>query len=98
VIPGGTKGAENETRQRSARGFFCWICRRRPPASDLKTSNGHPQRQHVLLSYYGARDAGIFRKHGIESMWMRVLSGVLWPTANRQVLVGTYADSMPSSR
>jgi len=45
-----------------------------------------------VLSYYGARDAGIFRKHGIEvDVDARPFGGFMAGLPTRQVLVGTYA-------
>ncbi|HEY7219413.1 MAG TPA: ABC transporter substrate-binding protein, partial [Candidatus Binatia bacterium] len=62
-------------------------------ASDLKTVKMViPRGSTFVLSYYGARDAGIFRKHGIEvEVDARPFAGFMAGLPSRQVLVGTYA-------
>jgi ABC-type nitrate/sulfonate/bicarbonate transport system substrate-binding protein len=62
-------------------------------ASDLKTVKMViPRGSTFVLSYYGARDAGIFRKHGIEvDVDARPFGGFMAGLPTRQVLVGTYA-------
>ena len=62
-------------------------------ASDLKTVKMViPRGSTFVLSYYGARDAGIFRKHGIDvDVDARPFAGFMAGLPSRQVLVGTYA-------
>ena len=51
-----------------------------------------PRGSTFVLSYYGARDAGIFRKHGIDAgVDARPFAGFMAGLPSRQVLVGTYA-------
>jgi ABC-type nitrate/sulfonate/bicarbonate transport system substrate-binding protein len=51
-----------------------------------------PRGSVFVLSYYGARDAGIFRKHGIDAgVDARPFAGFMAGLPSRQVLVGTYA-------
>jgi ABC-type nitrate/sulfonate/bicarbonate transport system substrate-binding protein len=62
-------------------------------ASDLKTvKTVIPRGSTFVLSYYGAKDAGIFRKHGIDiDVDARPFAGFMAGLPSRQVLVGTYA-------
>jgi ABC-type nitrate/sulfonate/bicarbonate transport system substrate-binding protein len=62
-------------------------------ASDLKTVKMViPRGSTFVLSYDGARDAGIFRKHGIDvEVDARPFAGFMAGLPSRQVLVGTYA-------
>ena len=62
-------------------------------ASDLKTIKMViPRGSTFVLSDYAARDAGIFRKHGIEvEVDARPFAGFMSALPSRQVLVGTYA-------
>lgn len=62
-------------------------------ASELKTVKMViPRGSTFVLSYNGARDAGIFRKHGIEvEVDARPFAGFMAGLPSRQVLVGTYA-------
>lgn len=62
-------------------------------ASDLKkVKMVIPRGSTFVLSYFGARDAGIFRKHGIDvEVDARPFAGFLSALPGRQVLVGTYA-------
>lgn len=62
-------------------------------ASDLKkVKMVIPRGSAFVLSYFGARDAGIFRKHGIDvDVDARPFAGFLSALPGRQVLVGTYA-------
>jgi ABC-type nitrate/sulfonate/bicarbonate transport system substrate-binding protein len=62
-------------------------------ASDLKTvKTVIPRGSTFVLSDFGARDAGIFRKHGIEvEVDARPFAGFLSALPGRQVFVGTYA-------
>lgn len=62
-------------------------------ASDLKTVKMViPRGSTFVLSYFGARDAGIFSKHGIDvEVDARPFAGFLSALPGRQVLVGTYA-------
>ena len=62
-------------------------------AADLKTVKMViPRGSTFVLSYYAARDAGIFRKHGIEvEVDARPFAGFMSALPSRQVLVGTYA-------
>ncbi|MGH7852307.1 MAG: ABC transporter substrate-binding protein [Candidatus Binatia bacterium] len=62
-------------------------------ASDLKTVKMVIPRGTVfVLSYYGAKDAGIFRKHGINvEVDARPFAGFMAGLPSRQVLVATYA-------
>ena len=62
-------------------------------ASELKTVKMViPRGSTFVLSYFGARDAGIFRKHGIEvDVDARPFAGFMAGLPGRQVLVGTYA-------
>jgi ABC-type nitrate/sulfonate/bicarbonate transport system substrate-binding protein len=51
-----------------------------------------PRGSTFVLSYYGARDAEIFRKHGIDvQVDARPFAGFMAGLPSRQVLVGTYA-------
>ena len=51
-----------------------------------------PRGSVFVLSYYGARDAGIFRKHGIDAQVdARPFAGFMAGLPSRQVMVGTYA-------
>src|SRR5919197_6623503 len=51
-----------------------------------------PRGSVFVLSYYGARDADIFRKHGIDAQVdARPFAGFMAGLPSRQVLVGTYA-------
>jgi ABC-type nitrate/sulfonate/bicarbonate transport system substrate-binding protein len=51
-----------------------------------------PRGSVFVLSYYGARDAGIFRKHGIDAeVDARPFAGFMAGLPSRQVLVATYA-------
>lgn len=60
---------------------------------DLKTVEMViPRGSTFVLSYHGARDAGIFRKHGIEvKIDPRPFAGFMAGLPSREVLVGTYA-------
>jgi ABC-type nitrate/sulfonate/bicarbonate transport system substrate-binding protein len=74
----------------------CWFILRAVfshAASDLKTIKMViPRGSTFVLSYYAARDAGIFRKHGIEvEVDARPFAGFMSALPSRQVLVGTYA-------
>jgi ABC-type nitrate/sulfonate/bicarbonate transport system substrate-binding protein len=62
-------------------------------ASDLKTvKTVIPRGSTFVLSYFGARDAGIFRKHGIDiEVDARPFAGFLSALPGRQVFIGTYA-------
>jgi ABC-type nitrate/sulfonate/bicarbonate transport system substrate-binding protein len=62
-------------------------------ASDLKTVKMViPRGSTFVLSYFGARDAGIFSKHGIDvEIDARPFAGFLSALPGRQVFVGTYA-------
>ncbi|HSC43657.1 MAG TPA: ABC transporter substrate-binding protein [Candidatus Binatia bacterium] len=62
-------------------------------ASDLKTVKMViPRGSTFVLSYFGARDAGIFRKYGIDvDVDSRPFAGFMAGLPSRQVLVGTYA-------
>lgn len=62
-------------------------------ASDLKTVKMViPRGSTFVLSYNGAKDAGIFSKHGIEvEVDARPFAGFMAGLPSRQVLVGTYA-------
>jgi len=62
-------------------------------ASDMKTVKMViPRGSTFVLSYFGARDAGIFRKHSIDvEVDARPFAGFLSALPGRQVLVGTYA-------
>ena len=62
-------------------------------ASDLKTVKMViPRGSTFVLSYFGARDAGIFRKHGIEvEVDARPFAGFMAGLPGRQVMIGTYA-------
>ena len=62
-------------------------------AGDLKTVKMViPRGSTFVLSYFGARDAGIFRKHGIDvEVDARPFAGFMAGLPSRQVLVGTYA-------
>ena len=62
-------------------------------ASDLKTVQMViPRGSLFVLSYFGARDAGIFRKHGINiEVDARPFAGFMAGLPSRQVLVATYA-------
>jgi ABC-type nitrate/sulfonate/bicarbonate transport system substrate-binding protein len=62
-------------------------------ASDLKTVKMViPRGSTFVLSYFGARDAGIFSKHGIDvEVDARPFAGFLSALPGRQVFVGTYA-------
>jgi ABC-type nitrate/sulfonate/bicarbonate transport system substrate-binding protein len=61
--------------------------------SELKTVKMViPRGSAFVLSYFGARDAGIFRKHGIDAeVDARPFAGFMAGLPSRQVLVGTYA-------
>jgi ABC-type nitrate/sulfonate/bicarbonate transport system substrate-binding protein len=61
--------------------------------ADLKTVKMViPRGSAFVLSYNGARDAGIFRKHGIEvEVDARPFAGFMAGLPSRQALVGTYA-------
>ncbi|MEX0806786.1 MAG: ABC transporter substrate-binding protein [Candidatus Binatia bacterium] len=61
--------------------------------SDLKTVQMvFPRGSVFVLSYNGAKDAGIFRKHGINvELDARPFAGFMAGLPSRQVLVGTYA-------
>jgi len=62
-------------------------------ASDLKTVKVViPRGSTFVLSYFGARDAGIFRKHGINiEVDARPFAGFMAGLPSRHVQVGTYA-------
>ena len=62
-------------------------------AAELKTvKTVIPRGSTFVLSYFGARDAGIFRKHGINiEVDARPFAGFMAGLPSRQVLVGTYA-------
>ena len=62
-------------------------------AADLKkVKMVIPRGSTFVLSYFGARDAGIFRKHGIDiDVDARPFAGFMAGLPGRQVLVGTYA-------
>ena len=62
-------------------------------ASDLKTVKVTTPRGSVfILSYFGARDAGIFRKHGIDiQVDARPFAGFIASLPSRETLVGTPA-------
>jgi len=62
-------------------------------ASDLKTVKMViPRGSAFVLSYFGARDAGIFRKHGIDAQVdARPFAGFMAGLPSREVRVGTYA-------
>ncbi|HEX5606075.1 MAG TPA: ABC transporter substrate-binding protein [Candidatus Binatia bacterium] len=62
-------------------------------ASDAKTVKMViPRGSTFVLSYFGARDAGIFRKHGIDiEVDARPFAGFMAGLPSRQVSVGTYA-------
>lgn len=62
-------------------------------ASDLKTVKITTPRGSVfILSYFGARDAGIFRKHGIDiQIDARPFAGFIASLPSRETLVGTPA-------
>jgi len=62
-------------------------------AAELKTVKMVvPRGSTFVLSYFGARDAGIFRKHGINiEVDARPFAGFMAGLPSRQVLVGTYA-------
>ncbi len=62
-------------------------------ASDLKkVKTVIPRGSTFVLSYFGARDAGIFRKHGIDiEIDARPFAGFMAGLPSRQVLVGTFA-------
>lgn len=62
-------------------------------ATDLKTVKMViPRGSAFVLSYFAARDAGIFRKHGIDmEVDARPFAGFMAGLPSRQVLVGTYA-------
>ncbi len=62
-------------------------------ASDLKkVKMVIPRGSTFVLSYFGARDAGIFSKHGIDvEVDARPFAGFLSALPGRQVFVGTYA-------
>jgi ABC-type nitrate/sulfonate/bicarbonate transport system substrate-binding protein len=75
-------------------GFFWAACTAAAyGASSLKTVKMViPRGSTFVLSYNGARDAGIFRKHGIEvEIDARPFAGFMAGLPGRQVLVGTYA-------
>ena len=78
----------------SALVLFLGICATNAhAASDLKTvKTVIPRGSTFVLSYFGARDAGIFRKHGIDiEVDSRPFAGFLSALPGRQVFVGTYA-------
>jgi ABC-type nitrate/sulfonate/bicarbonate transport system substrate-binding protein len=62
-------------------------------ASDLKTVKMYiPRGALFVLSYFGARDAGIFRKHGIDlQVEARPFAGFMAALPSREVRVGTWA-------
>src|SRR4029078_4455250 len=62
-------------------------------ASDLKAVKMViPRGSTFVLSYYAARDAGIFRKHRIDvGVDARPFAGFMSAFPSRQVPVGTYA-------
>ncbi len=62
-------------------------------ASEMKTVKMViPRGSTFVLSYFGARDAGIFRKHGIDvEVDARPFAGFLSALPGRQVFIGTYA-------
>lgn len=62
-------------------------------AADLKkVKTVIPRGSVFVLSYFAARDAGIFRKHGIDiEVDARPFGGFMAGLPSRQVLVGTYA-------
>jgi ABC-type nitrate/sulfonate/bicarbonate transport system substrate-binding protein len=70
-----------------------WFAVAAHAASDLKmVKMAIPRGSAFVLSYYGARDAGIFRKHGIEiEVDARPFAGFMAALPGRQVLIGTYA-------
>jgi ABC-type nitrate/sulfonate/bicarbonate transport system substrate-binding protein len=73
--------------------LFAVFARPSDAASDLKTVKMVIPRGSVfVLSYFGAKDAGIFRKHGIDvDVDARPFGGFMAGLPSRQVLVGTYA-------
>ena len=73
--------------------FFAVFAAASHAASDLKTVKMVIPRGTVfVLSYYGAKDAGIFRKHGINvEVDARPFAGFMAGLPSRQVLVATYA-------
>ena len=73
--------------------FFAAFAAASHAASDLKkVKMVIPRGSTFVLSYYGARDAGIFRKHGIHvDVDARPFAGFMSGLPSRQVLVGTYA-------
>jgi ABC-type nitrate/sulfonate/bicarbonate transport system substrate-binding protein len=73
--------------------FLTIAARPSDAASDLKTVKMVIPRGSVfVLSYNGAKDAGIFRKHGINvEVDARPFAGFVAGLPSRQVLVGTYA-------
>lgn len=64
-------------------------------ASDLKTVKMTiPRGALFVLSYFGARDAGIFRKHGIDvQVDTRPFAGFMASLPGRDTLVGTFAGT-----
>ena len=51
-----------------------------------------PSQSVFVLSYYGGKDAGLFRKHGIDlEIDVRPFAGFLASIPSRQSLVGTYS-------
>jgi ABC-type nitrate/sulfonate/bicarbonate transport system substrate-binding protein len=73
--------------------FFLFAGSASHGASSLKTVKMVIPRASVfVLSYYGARDAGIFRKHGIDAQIdARPFAGFLAGLPSREVMVGTYS-------
>lgn len=63
------------------------------PASDLKpVKMVIPRATLMVLSYFGARDAGIFRKHGIDiEVDARPFAGFMAALPSRETRVGTWA-------
>lgn len=64
-------------------------------ASDLKpVKMTIPRGALFVLSYFGARDAGIFRKHGIDiQVDARPFAGFMASLPGRDTLVGTFAGT-----
>ena len=73
--------------------FFAVWSRGAVAGAELKTvKTVIPRGSVFVLSYDGARDAGIFRKHGIDvQVDARPFAGFMAGLPSRQVLVGTYA-------
>lgn len=58
-----------------------------------------PRNSVFILSYFGARDAGIFRKHGLElEIDARPFQGFMASLPSREVLVTTYAGTAAIAR